>query len=130
MSKTVFDTTEDKLAIANWQLVAGSPLSYNNVCDVDRMMQTMTHIGAGFEKNFKIVPKVAIGAKHGNACGVGVAENEIEAIDKMLQGDLRAIFGGSIMLNFPVGEKITPVAVPGASVEVEKVAPMSDVKKP
>jgi phosphoribosylaminoimidazolecarboxamide formyltransferase/IMP cyclohydrolase len=70
------------------------------------MMQTMTHIGAGFEKNFNKVPNVAIGAKHGNACGVGVGGAEIEAIDKMLQGDLRAIFGGSVMLNFNVDEKI------------------------
>jgi phosphoribosylaminoimidazolecarboxamide formyltransferase/IMP cyclohydrolase len=100
----------DALAISNWQLVAGSPLSYNNICDLDRMMQTMTHIGAGFEKNFtkenKEVPDIAIGAKHGNACGAAFAEDEIEAIDKMLQGDLRAIFGGSVMLNFNVDEKI------------------------
>jgi len=92
-------------------------MSYNNICDVDRMIQTMTHIGAGFEKNFETVPHIAIGVKHGNSCGVGVAEvgprqglgptsAEIEAVDKMLEGDLRAIFGGSVMLNFPVDEKI------------------------
>ena len=96
----------NNLAIHNWQLVAGSPMSYNNFCDLDRMMQTITHIGAGFEKNFGKVPNIAIGAKHGNACGASFSENEIEAIDKMLLGDLRAIFGGSIMLNFPVDEKI------------------------
>ena len=45
------------------------------MCDLDRMLQTMTHIGAGFEKNFGKVPEVAIGAKHGNACGVGVGES-------------------------------------------------------
>ena len=97
---------KDMLAISEWQLVAGSPLSYNNICDVDRMMQTMAHIGAGFEKNFAEVPYIAIGAKHGNACGVGTGDDEIEAIDKMLVGDLRAIFGGSVMLNFSVDEKI------------------------
>ncbi len=120
---------EDALAIHNWQLVAGSPLSYNNICDVDRMIQTMTHIGAGFEKNFGKVPHVAIGAKHGNACGAGIASTDafpqslgseqssatpsekhsvsaLEAVDKMLLGDLRAIFGGSVMLNFNVDEKI------------------------
>jgi phosphoribosylaminoimidazolecarboxamide formyltransferase/IMP cyclohydrolase len=96
----------DKLAIHNWQLVAGNPMSYNNICDLDRMMQTMTHIGAGFEKNLGAVPHVAIGAKHGNACGAGIGENETEAVGKMLQGDLRAIFGGSVMLNFAVDEKI------------------------
>jgi len=128
---------EDPLAIVNWQLVAGSPLSYNNICDLDRMMQTMTHIGAGFEKNFPPkadqplagVPCIAIGAKHGNACGAGVtsadafvrslgpslrsatpsqkhAASALEAIEKMLLGDLRAIFGGLVMLNFEVDEKI------------------------
>jgi phosphoribosylaminoimidazolecarboxamide formyltransferase/IMP cyclohydrolase len=96
----------DILGIPKWKLVAGSPLSYNNICDVDRMIQTMTHIGAGFEKNFGSVPMVAIGAKHGNACGAGVGDSEIEVVDKMLLGDLRAIFGGSVMLNFPVDEKI------------------------
>lgn len=97
---------EDTLSIHNWQLVAGSPMSYNNICDVDRMMQTMTHIGAGFEKNFSKIPHIAIGAKHGNACGASFADIEMEAVDKMLQGDLRAIFGGSVMLNFKVDEKI------------------------
>ncbi len=97
---------EDPLAIINWELVAGSPMSYNNICDVDRMIQTMTHIGAGFEKNSNLVPNIIIGVKHGNPCGAGVSDNEIESVDKMLQGDLRAIFGGSVMLNFPVDEKI------------------------
>ncbi|MES2023772.1 MAG: hypothetical protein V4439_03750 [Patescibacteria group bacterium] len=96
----------DSLAIHKWELVAGSPMSYNNICDLDRMMQTMTHIGAGFEKNFGKVPFIAIGAKHGNACGAGFGEDGIEAVGKMLLGDLRAIFGGSVMLNFHVDEKI------------------------
>lgn len=104
---------KDPLAIVNWELVAGSPMSYNNICDVDRMIQTMTHIGAGFEKNFNKVPYIVLGVKHGNPCGVGVGHQEpgcptpeMEAIAKMLEGDLRAIFGGSVMLNFPVDEKI------------------------
>mgnify|MGYP003392998147 CR=1 FL=1 len=97
---------EDLLAIDKWVLVAGNPLSYNNICDVDRMIQTMTHIGAGFEENTGAIPAVAIGAKHGNACGVGADTDSINAVDKMLVGDLRAIFGGSVMLNFKVDEKI------------------------
>ena len=58
------------------------------------------------EKNFGKVPQIAIGAKHGNACGAGVDESEVRAVDKMLIGDLRAIFGGSVMLNFNVDKKI------------------------
>ena len=98
--------SDDPLTIINWKQIEGNPLSYNNICDLDRMVQTMTHIGAGFEKNFNKVPKIAIGAKHGNACGAGVGDGESEAISRMLLGDLRAIFGGSVMLNFPVDEKI------------------------
>ena len=94
---------DDPLALHNWHLRAGNPLSYNNICDVDRMMQTMTHIGAGMEKNLGAVPEIAIGVKHGNACGAGTGE---DAVGKMLLGDLRAIFGGSVMLNFPVDEKV------------------------
>ena len=117
----------DPLAMHNWPLVAGNPMSYNNICDVDRMVQTMTHIGAGMEKNFPPkadqpradgIPFIAIGVKHGNACGAGFAPKTffgeipeeglrgLEAVDKMLVGDLRAIFGGSVMLNFPVDEKV------------------------
>jgi phosphoribosylaminoimidazolecarboxamide formyltransferase/IMP cyclohydrolase len=96
---------DEPLALHNWRLVAGNPMSYNNLCDLDRMMQTMTHIGAGFEKNFNSIPHIAVGAKHGNACGAGVGDDGLEVIDKMLQGDLRAIFGGSVMLNFNVDEK-------------------------
>src|SRR3989344_1743352 len=70
----IHDAQKDPLAITNWKQVAGSDLSYNNFCDLDRMIQTITHIGAGFEKNFNFVPDIAIGAKHGNACGAGVAE--------------------------------------------------------
>ena len=82
------NTKNDPLAIHNWKLVEGSPLSYNNICDVDRMLQTMTHIGAGFDKNFGSVPHIAIGAKHGNSCGAAFADSGIEAVDKMLVGDL------------------------------------------
>lgn len=111
----------DPLALFEWRHVGGNPPSYNNWCDIDRMMQTMTHIGAGFEKNFSAVPYIAIGAKHGNACGVGIGETAAEAISKMLIGDLRAIFGGSVMLNFPVDEKIADALIHEHSGEVRRL---------
>ncbi|OGJ00272.1 hypothetical protein A3I90_00705 [Candidatus Nomurabacteria bacterium RIFCSPLOWO2_02_FULL_41_9] len=113
--------TSDELAIYKWVLVAGNPMSYNNICDLDRMMQTMTHIGAGFEKNFGFIPFVAIGVKHGNACGAAAGDNPVEVIEKMLTGDLRAIFGGSVMLNFPVDEKIADELIHKYSGEVRRL---------
>src|SRR3989344_5533057 len=112
---------EEPLALHNWLLIAGNPMSYNNLCDVDRMMQTITHIGAGFEKNLSKVPHIAIGAKHGNACGASVSDSQIESIGKMLEGDLRAIFGGSVMLNFPVDEKIAEELINKYSSETKRL---------
>ena len=94
----------DILSLNQFRLLAGTAPSYNNLADVDRLLQTITHIAAGFETNFKTVPKIAVGVKHGNACGAAVDENPHLAIEKMLQGDLRAIFGGVVMVNFTVDE--------------------------
>jgi phosphoribosylaminoimidazolecarboxamide formyltransferase/IMP cyclohydrolase len=97
---------DDPLGIGNFELKDGIPLSYNNYTDVDRLLQTATHIAAGLERNFKNVTKIALGAKHGNLCGAGVDDNPKNAIEKMLDGDQRAIFGGSILINFPITKEV------------------------
>lgn len=89
----------DPLGIDQFKQLKGADLSYINITDIDRLLQTMTHIAAGFERNFGNVPSIAIGVKHGNACGVGVADTQVEAVKKMIEGDTRAIFGGFIMIN-------------------------------
>jgi phosphoribosylaminoimidazolecarboxamide formyltransferase/IMP cyclohydrolase len=45
---------------------------------------------------------VAVGSKHGNACGAGLAADPLVAIQRMLTGDARAIFGGCVMLGCDV----------------------------
>lgn len=99
----------DPLSLTNFRLIAGTAPSYNNWCDADRLLQTMTHIAAGFDVNFGQVPKIAVGVKHGNACGASVADDPTLAIQKMLEGDLRAIFGGVVMVNFEVDEKLAEI---------------------
>lgn len=95
--------SEDPLSLDKFQLVAGTPLSYNNYCDIDRLLQTMTHIAATFDSNCADVPYIALGAKHGNACGAGIHFlDEKETIKRMVIGDLQALFGGLVMLNFAV----------------------------
>lgn len=92
----------DKLGLDWLEQISGTQLSYNNYTDIDRLLQTMTHIAAGIDKNFGKVELIALGGKHGNVCGVAVAKSKTEAIQKMLDGDRRAIFGGCVMLNFAV----------------------------
>ena len=93
---------DDPLALENFKVIEGAAPSYNNWCDVDRLLQTMTHIAAAWKLYLGIVPKVAIGVKHGNPCGAAVNETMMGACRDMVKGDTRAIFGGLVMANFEV----------------------------
>ncbi len=103
-------TGQDPLSMANFKLVAGTSPSYNNFADVDRLLQTVTHIAAVFDVNYGKVPFIAVGVKHGNPCGAcAIEENPKEAIQKMLEGDLRAIFGGVVMVNFEINDELAEI---------------------
>lgn len=96
----------DPLGLDQFEHVQGMERSYVNMTDIDRLVQTITHIAAGFDHNFGRVPAIAIGVKHGNACGAGVAGSPTEAIKKMLEGDTRAIFGGVVIVNAPIDKEV------------------------
>ncbi len=102
----VFQTNESRFSPDKFKLLTETPLSYNNFCDRDKILQTITHISAGFEINFgERAPYIAIAVKHGNACGVGLGAKPMEALEKMIEGDVRAIHGGSIFTNFKIDEE-------------------------
>jgi phosphoribosylaminoimidazolecarboxamide formyltransferase/IMP cyclohydrolase len=96
----------DRLGLDRFEHVQGMERSFINMTDIDRLLQTVTHIAAGFDKNFGNVPAIAVGVKHGNACGAAVGENLVEAVKGMLEGDTRAIFGGVIMINGEIDESV------------------------
>lgn len=89
----------DPLGLDQFEHRKGWELSYINETDIHRLTISATHIAAGFERNFGDVPPMAIGVKHGNACGAGVGKTHVEAVQKMLEGDEIAIFGGVVMIN-------------------------------
>jgi phosphoribosylaminoimidazolecarboxamide formyltransferase / IMP cyclohydrolase len=96
----------DTLGLDRFEHVQGMERSYINMTDIDRLLQTVTHIAAGFDLNFGGVPAIAVGVKHGNACGAGVADTPVEAVKKMLEGDTRAIFGGVVMINDEINKEV------------------------
>jgi phosphoribosylaminoimidazolecarboxamide formyltransferase/IMP cyclohydrolase len=96
----------DPLGLDQFEHVQGVERSYVNMTDIDRLLQTVTHIAAGFQRNFSSVQSIAVGVKHGNACGAAVGENTVEAVKKMLEGDTRAIFGGVVMINGAIDEPV------------------------
>ncbi|MEK7554702.1 MAG: bifunctional phosphoribosylaminoimidazolecarboxamide formyltransferase/IMP cyclohydrolase [Patescibacteria group bacterium] len=101
----------DPLALHRFVEVEGTEPSFVNLTDVDRVLQTMTHIAAGFSVNFGSIPRIAIGVKHGNACGSAVGDNEIEVVSRMVEGNPLAIFGGVVMVNFTLNHFTAEVLV-------------------
>lgn len=96
----------DALGIDQFVHVQGMERSYINFTDIDRLLTTVTHVAAGFERNTGKVPYIAVGVKHGNACGAGVADTAVAAVQKMLTGDTRAIFGGVVMVNAAIDKEV------------------------
>ncbi len=98
--------TNDMLGLPALQLVEGTLPSYNNYADIDRLLQTATHIAAGFDVNFGKVPFIAVSVKHGNSCGAAVGENAQDTLQRMIEGDVRAIFGGVVLTNAIIDETL------------------------
>jgi len=98
--------SEDPLALDKFKIVAGTDPSYNNLCDIDRLLQTITHIAAAFQLNRGKVPCIAVGVKHGNACGAAIGDYKIGVVKRMIEGDPVAIFGGLVMTNFIINEDV------------------------
>ena len=95
--------SDDPLGVNNWQIIAGNP-GYVNYTDVDRMLHTLTHIVAGIAKNGGTQEHIALGVKHGNCCGASIYHSRKHALENMLDGNLRSIFGGCVMTNFIIDE--------------------------
>lgn len=104
MQESAFFSTlsEDPLSIDKFTLVKGTNPSHINLTDADRLLQTITHITATFAKNNRPYKYYAVGVKHGNACGASYGNDPIKVLQRTLKGNLRAIFGGMIITNFPI----------------------------
>lgn len=94
--------TNDPLALDRFTLVEGNTPSYNNFCDLDRPLQTMTHAVATWHENWGTIPWIAVGVKHGNPCGAAIGDETTTVLRRMLEGDPLAIHGGLVITNFPL----------------------------
>lgn len=89
-------------APSRFKLVGGKGPSYINMTDIDRLLKTAVRIAAGLERNEGKVLPMALAVKHGNACGVGVAETGIEALKKCVLSDPTSLSGGCVVLTYEV----------------------------
>lgn len=95
---------DDPLAVHKFAVVAGQPPSYNNLCDIERMLQTMAHMAAS-----GMTGPMALAVKHGNPCGAAWHGQPKDVIERMIDGDKRAIFGGLVMTTFEINEELADI---------------------
>lgn len=91
-------SSKDKLAIPNFKIIQGNRLSLNNFLDIDSALNVISRIG-------KDKPASAI-IKHGNPCGASFGKNIEEAFKKAWEGDSLSAFGGIIIVNREVSERL------------------------
>ncbi len=96
--------TDDPFAIHKFKILAGNP-SMINFTDVDRTICTMSRLVAAIDLFNLSYPYIAIGVKHGNACGASFdIIDKSFALKSMLEGNLKSIFGGTVVVNFDIDE--------------------------
>ncbi len=86
----------------------GKPLSYNNLADADAALECVKELPAG----------ACVIVKHANPCGVGIAENLLEAYEKAYATDPMSAFGGIIAVNTEVGEALATTIIDRQFLEV------------
>lgn len=100
--------SKDSLAFTQFKRVEGKEPGFVNIIDVDRAVETIARIAAGFEKNFgkRQHRDIAVILKHGNTCGAAVEYSAPQAaLAKAIDGDTDAAFGGVVIANFPIDLK-------------------------
>jgi phosphoribosylaminoimidazolecarboxamide formyltransferase/IMP cyclohydrolase len=78
--------------VATARQIAGKPLSYNNIYDLDAALELVR----------EFAEPAAVIVKHGIPCGVGTGETAQEAYLRAREGDPVSAFGGIVALNRPV----------------------------
>lgn len=108
-ARFVASPSDDPLALGRFELLEGSMPSYNNLAELDRQLQTITHVAAAMDLAGVSGHHIAIGTKHGNACGAAIAPTPTSALERMLTGDARAIFGGLVIVDFVIDQEAAEV---------------------
>lgn len=76
-------------SVANWQILQGKEMSFNNYLDTDSALNLVKE----FEEPACVI------VKHNNPCGVATADNINDAYEKALKTDPKSAFGGIVAVN-------------------------------
>ncbi|MGA7296561.1 MAG: bifunctional phosphoribosylaminoimidazolecarboxamide formyltransferase/IMP cyclohydrolase [Rhodanobacteraceae bacterium] len=95
--------------VASARLLAGKPMSYNNIADADAALECV--------KAFSKVPACVI-VKHANPCGVALADSIDAAYSSALACDKTSAFGGIIAFNRSLSGSAAQLILDNQFVEV------------
>jgi phosphoribosylaminoimidazolecarboxamide formyltransferase/IMP cyclohydrolase len=102
--------------VASARILAGKPLSYNNLADADAALECV--------KAFRKVPACVI-VKHANPCGVALGEDLGDAYARAFACDSSSAFGGIIAFNQALDAETAEAILARQFVEVV-IAPQID----
>lgn len=103
---------KDSLRLPNFKQISGCLPCYTNAADFDCILNTMCLLAGAFKKHYGRTPYIAIAAKHGNPVGLAIDwASPGAAIKKSLFGNPLAIFGGEVIVNFSINEKLAKTLI-------------------
>ena len=102
------DPTSNEPSVVTAQLLAGKPLSYNNILDASAALELVQDLRDLFPGDI-----AACVVKHTNACGAAVAGSAREAFAKAYAGDPLAAFGGIVAVAGAIDRSAAEAIVEG-----------------
>ncbi|MBL9149177.1 MAG: bifunctional phosphoribosylaminoimidazolecarboxamide formyltransferase/IMP cyclohydrolase [Phycisphaerae bacterium] len=91
------DPSSNEPSVVTAELLAGKPLSYNNLLDASAALELVQDLRDLFGDQF-----AACVVKHTNPCGAAVAKTATEAFLRAYAGDPLAAYGGIVAVSGPI----------------------------
>lgn len=107
-----FDSGSDGgLSVSDFTQLAGDKPSYVNITSLNEVVGILSRLSLAFSTHYRgRLPYIAIGAKHGSPVGAGIDwDAEEDALQKMLWGDPKVIWGGEVITNFPISKRTSEI---------------------
>jgi phosphoribosylaminoimidazolecarboxamide formyltransferase/IMP cyclohydrolase len=96
---------EDNLSLASLDRVNNNLPCFTNLADLDAILHTLCLVWEAFLLNQSNAPFIAIAAKHGNPCGLGIDWSSKDvAVSRALFGNPQAVWGGEFIVNFEIDD--------------------------
>ncbi len=91
-----YESNKTSYSLASSKILQGKTLSYNNILDID----------AAFKSIYDFDMNTVVSLKHNTICGIGFDDDLYNAFLKCFETDSISIFGGIVIFNGEVNEKI------------------------